>query len=96
MKTNIATLLTTVTDSIASLTQDRKDAGTQLADALKAKAEDKDIEPLHQRAALLGHTISGLTGIEANLKGLLGQPAAPVARKTKTEVAVPPAAPEKV
>jgi hypothetical protein len=85
MKTDLKALLQTLCTNTETLTQDRIAVGVALEKARDENAKPEVILPLEREAGLLGHTISGLRGIEANLKGLLGEPAAPVARKVTAE-----------
>ena len=77
MKTDIKALLTTVCSVTETLVQDRANL------AMPKDAADAAVVEHNRVAGLLGHTISGLRGIEANLKGLLGEAGEPVARQPK-------------
>lgn len=89
MKTDIKALLQTVCSATASLTEDRAVAGEAIEKLLKEGSSIEVREPIYREMMLLGHTISGLHGIAANLRGLLGEPVAPVARKVKGEPPAP-------
>lgn len=69
MKTDLKQLLQTVCNATETLTADRA--------ALDAAAQQPST--LRQQQ-LLGHTISGLRGIEGNLRGLIGETPKPVSR----------------
>jgi hypothetical protein len=64
MKTDLKALLQTTCKAIETLTADRA----------AAAADDLNTQQL------LGHTISGLRGIETNVRGLLGEKPVPVGR----------------
>lgn len=82
MKTNLPELLKTVTAWNQALTTDRKEL------TLPKDADDTAIAEHNRIASLLGHTISGLHGIEANVRGLIGEEVEPVTRQ-KPKVQTP-------